>query len=51
MRQDVPLSLLLTRYGEILIPHEVYREVVINSLRLGAGDAPAVDFLDSMRHD
>ena len=39
------LSLLLTLYGEILIPREVYHEVVINGLRLGADDAPAVDFL------
>jgi predicted nucleic acid-binding protein len=32
-------------YGDILIPREVYNEVVINGLRLGADDAPAVDFL------
>jgi predicted nucleic acid-binding protein len=37
--------MLLTLYGDILIPHEVYNEVVINGLRLGADDAPAVDFL------
>ena len=39
------LSMLLTLYGDILIPREVYNEVVINGLRLGADDAPAVDFL------
>jgi len=44
------LSLLLTLYGEILIPHEVYHEVVINGLRLGADDAPAVDFLVQQGH-
>src|SRR5262245_60108957 len=37
--------MLLTLYGDILIPREVYNEVVINGLRLGADDAPAVDFL------
>jgi predicted nucleic acid-binding protein len=44
------LSLLLTLYGEILIPREVYNEVVINGLRLGADDAPAVDFLVQQGH-
>jgi predicted nucleic acid-binding protein len=39
------LSLLLTLYDEILIPREVYHEVVMNGLRLGADDAQAVDFL------
>ena len=39
------LSMLLTLYGDILMPHQVYNEVVINGLRLGADDAPAVDFL------
>lgn len=39
------LSVLLTLYGDILIPRQVYNEVVINGLRLGADDAPAVDFL------
>ena len=39
------LGLLLTLYGNILMPREVYNEVVINGLRLGADDAPAVDFL------
>jgi uncharacterized protein len=44
------LSLLLTLYGEITIPREVYREVVINGLRLGADDALAVDFLVRQGH-
>jgi uncharacterized protein len=44
------LSLLLTLYGEILIPREVYHEVVINGLRLGADDAPAADFLVQQGH-
>lgn len=39
------LSMLLTLYGAIFIPRQVYNEVVINGLRLGADDAPAVDFL------
>jgi uncharacterized protein len=40
------LSMLLTLYGDFLIPREVlYNEVVINGLRLGANDALAVDFL------
>jgi predicted nucleic acid-binding protein len=39
------LSMLLTLYGDILMPRQVYHEVVINGLRLGAADAPAVDFL------
>src|SRR5919199_5800918 len=39
------LGLLLTLYGNILIPREVYNEVVVNGLRLGADDASAVDFL------
>ena len=37
--------MLLTLYGDILIPRQVYNEVVINGLRLGADDALAVDFL------
>jgi hypothetical protein len=44
------LSLLLTLYGEILMPREVYHEVVINGLRLGAEDAAAVDFLVRQGH-
>ena len=44
------LSLLLTLYDEILMPREVYHEVVINGLRLGADDAPAVDFLVQQGH-
>jgi predicted nucleic acid-binding protein len=44
------LSLLLTLYDEILVPREVYHEVVVNGLRLGADDAPAVDFLVQQGH-
>jgi predicted nucleic acid-binding protein len=44
------LSLLLTLYGEIIIPREVYRKVVINGLRLGADDALAIDFLVRQGH-
>ena len=44
------LSLLLTLYDEILMPREVYHEVVVNGLRLGADDAPAVDFLVQQGH-
>jgi predicted nucleic acid-binding protein len=44
------LSLLLTLYDEILMPRKVYHEVVINGLRLGADDAPAVDFLVRQGH-
>ena len=36
------LGLLLKLYSEILIPREVYNEVVANGLRLGALDAQAV---------
>jgi len=39
------LGLLLRLYDQILIPREVYREVVINGLRLGAPEARVVDFL------
>ena len=39
------LGLLLRLYDRIMIPREVYREVVVNGLRLGAPDARAVDFL------
>jgi predicted nucleic acid-binding protein len=44
------LGLLLKLYGYILIPHEVYHEVVINGLRLGATDAQAVHFLIEQGH-
>ena len=44
------LSLLLTLYDDILIPREVYHEAVINGLRLGADDAPTVDFLLRQGH-
>ncbi len=39
------LGLLLNLYGEILIPQEVYGEVVLNGLRLGAVEAQSVDWL------
>ena len=44
------LGLLLKLYGEILIPREVYNEVVVNGLRLGASDAQAVNFLIQQGH-
>jgi predicted nucleic acid-binding protein len=44
------LGLLLKLYGEILIPREVYNEVVTNGLRLGTSDAQAVDFLIRQGH-
>lgn len=44
------LGLLLKLYDEILIPREVYNEVVVNGLRLGASDARAVDFLIRQGH-
>jgi predicted nucleic acid-binding protein len=44
------LGLLLKLYGNILIPHEVYHEVVINGLRIGATDAQAVHFLIEQGH-
>jgi len=44
------LELLLTLYSNIFIPREVYNEVVVNGLRLGADDAPAVDFLIRQGH-
>jgi len=39
------LGLLLRLYDTILIPRQVYHEVVVNGLRLGALDASAVAFL------
>src|SRR5437870_1083830 len=44
------LGLSLTLYGDILMPREVYNEVVVNGLRLGADDAPAVDSLVQQGH-
>ncbi len=38
------LGLLRKLYDEILIPREVFNEVVSNGFRLGAVDAQAVDF-------
>ena len=39
------LGLLHKQYGQILISGEVYNEVVVNGLRMGALDATAVDVL------
>lgn len=39
------LGLLLKMFDQVVIPREVYNEVVINGLRLGSSDAMAVDFL------
>ena len=36
------LGLLLKLYKEILIPREVYNEVVVNGIRIGASDASAI---------
>ena len=44
------LGLLLKLYDDILIPREVYNEVVVNGLRLGAPDAQAADFLVRQGH-
>jgi uncharacterized protein len=44
------LGVLLRLYDDLLIPREVYHEVVINGIRLGADDAPAVDFLVLQGH-
>lgn len=44
------LGLLLKLYGEILIPREVYNEVVINGLRLGAPEAQTIDRLVQQEH-
>jgi predicted nucleic acid-binding protein len=41
---------LLRLYGDILVPREVYNEVVVNGLRLGAADARAIDFLIQQGH-
>jgi predicted nucleic acid-binding protein len=39
------LGLLSKIYDDVLVPGEVYKEVVINGLRLGSAEAKAVDFL------
>lgn len=44
------LGLLLKLYDEILISREVYSEVVVNGLRLGAPDAQAVNSLFQQSH-
>lgn len=44
------LGLLLKLYDKVLIPREVYNEVVINGLRLGASDSQAINFLVQQGH-
>lgn len=44
------LNLLLKLYTQISIPGEVYNEVVVNGLRLGAPDAMAVNLLIQQEH-
>ncbi len=44
------LGLLFKLYSEVLIPTEVYNEVVVSGLRLGVPDARAVDFLIQEGH-
>ncbi len=38
------LGVLGQLYGRVLIPSEVYQEVVLNGMRLGAPDAEVVQF-------
>jgi hypothetical protein len=44
------LGLNLKLFDEIVIPREVYTEVVTNGLLLGAWDAGSVDFLARQGH-
>jgi predicted nucleic acid-binding protein len=44
------LGLLLKLFDQILIPGEVYNEVVLNGLTLGAAEAGSVDFLIQQGH-
>jgi predicted nucleic acid-binding protein len=44
------LGLLMKLFDEIVIPREVFSEVVTNGLLLGASDAGAVDFLVRQGH-
>lgn len=44
------LGLLLKLFDEIVIPREVYSEVVTNGLLLGAPDAGSVDYLVRQGH-
>ena len=37
------LGLLLKLHDEVVVPREVYNEVVVSGLRLGAPEAQAVD--------
>ena len=39
------LGLLFKLYNDIFVPGEVYREVVMNGLRLGAAEAQTIHFL------
>ena len=44
------LGLLLKLYDEVVVPREVYNEVVVSGLRLGAPEAQAVDYLVQQGH-
>jgi len=44
------LGLLLKLFDEVLIPREVYSEVVVKGLEIGAADASSVDFLIQEGH-
>lgn len=44
------LGLLLKLFDEVIIPREVYSEVVVKGLKIGAPDASSVDFLIQERH-
>lgn len=44
------LGLLLRFFDEVLIPREVYTEVVVKGLEIGAADASLVDFLIQKGH-
>jgi predicted nucleic acid-binding protein len=44
------LGLLLKLFDEIIIPREVYNEVVVNGLALGATEAGSIEFLIRQGH-
>jgi len=44
------LGLLLKLHDEVVVPREVYNEVVVSGLRLGAPEAEAVDYLVQQEH-
>lgn len=44
------LGLLLKLCDEVVVPREVYNEVVVSGLRLGAPEAQAVDYLVQQGH-